>query len=341
MEQFTWKHQPIPAPAATQDPATADFSLGDLTVVPGGHGEGLVALGTTADGKCTGIRFAAKHGAYSGPVVVLQAGVHGDEYDGQEAVRRMISEIDPATLRGTVVAIPCLNEAGFEAAARTSAVDHANMNRIYPGSPTGTLTDRLADLYVREIVSAADAMVDLHTGGAYGQIAPLAIVQRGYEELAIALGLAAGNAVVWKGGKWGGTARSAFLEAGKPAVTLEFGGGRYEREVMEHHLASLRNILRAFGMIDGHAVYLDRYTQVDATFAHAEGGGFYVAEVEPGDVVERGTVLARIVGHLGEVRETVTAEEDGLTVWVRRRCTVNIGEETIIFGRIEGEIVVT
>src|SRR5699024_2114021 len=110
--------------------------------------------------------------------------VHGDEYDGQEAVRRLFPLLDPEQMHGTIIAIPCVNESAFVSDTRESSVDGANFNRIFPGSPDGTFSNRLADLYVNTIIPAADAMVDIHTGGAYGQIAPLTVVQGGFEELA-------------------------------------------------------------------------------------------------------------------------------------------------------------
>ncbi len=334
-----WKQQPVPVPPATMEPRTDAYRLGTAVVAPSSVADGMLRLGTGIDGNDAGIRFRVFHGKYQGPTLVVQAGVHGDEYDGQQSVRRIFEDLDPDGLHGTVVAIPCVNESAFVPGTRVSAVDHANFNRIFPGSPTGTYSHRLADLYVRELVPAADAMVDLHTGGSFGEIAPLAIVQRGYEEIATALGLAAGFDIVWKGGAWGGTARSAFLEAGKPAVTLEYGGGGYRTDVVNTHVEALRNILRYLSMIAGEAVFRDRYTQVDATFSQATGGGFYVAESHPGDRVEKGRPLARIVDHLGAVNETISAPDDGVVVWIRRRCATNIGDEAIIFGTVDAEIV--
>lgn len=338
--QETWKKTPISVPAATDEPQTESYSLAGTDVAPGTIADGRVVLGTDVNGLEAGFDFRVFHGKFKGPRIVVQGGVHGDEYDGQQAVRALFAHLDPARMHGTVIAIPCLTETAFAADARESGVDGCNFNRIFPGSPTGTFSNRLADLYMQTILPAADAMVDIHTGGAYGQIAPLAVVQGGFEELAQPLGMAAGNEILWKGGAWGGTSRIAFLEAGKPAVTLEYGGGTYRREMVEHHLGSLLNILRYAGVIDGEAKLLDRYRRVDATFAPSSAGGFYVAHAEPGDNVTGGTLLAEIVDHLGNVRGEVTAPNDGVVVWIRRRCATNIGEESIIFGTVLAEVVV-
>ena len=338
MTTITWAKAPIPTPAATDTSATKAYTLGDVTVEPGARGTGWLTLADGTDGNPVGIQFEIVHGKFEGPVYALQAGIHGDEYEGQEAVRRVLAELDPATMHGTVLGIPCLNHGAFDSAGRVSTIDSGNMNRVFPGSPTGRHTERLADLYVREIVPAADALVDLHTGGGFGQIVPLVIIQRDYEDVAMALGLAAGDELVWKGGAWGGTSRSSFLAAGKPAITLEYGGGRYDNAVVLHQLESLRNILRYAGITSGEGKLLGHYREVEATFGHAAVGGYLLALAEPGDVVPAGTEVARIVGHMGEIRESIVAEEESLVVWIRRRCTTNIGDETVILGRIETEI---
>ena len=335
-----WTPVPVPAPKASDEQQTERYRLGTADVAPGEIGDGRIVLGTDVHGMDAGFSFRVFHGKYRGPRVVLQAGVHGDEYDGQEAIRRLFEHLDPSRIHGTVIAIPCVSETAFVADSRTSEVDDANFNRIFPGSETGTFSNKLADLYVREIIPAADAMVDLHTGGSYGQIAPLTVVQGGFEELAQPLGMAAGNPILWKGGAWAGTSRISFLKAGKPAVTLEYGGGVYRDEVVQHHLDSMLNILRYMGVIAGEATLLDSYRRVDATFAPGKSGGFYVAHAEPGDDVTEGTVLADVVGHLGEVRDQVVAPNDGVVVWIRRRCATNIGEESIIFGTVLSEVVV-
>lgn len=334
----TWKKAPVQVPEATNEPQTESYELAGTVVAPGSVADGRVVLGTDVHALEAGFDFRVFHGKFKGPRIVVQGGVHGDEYDGQQAVRALFPHLDPEHLHGTVIAIPCLSETAFVADARESGVDGCNFNRIFPGSSNGTFSNRLADLYVREIIPAADAMVDIHTGGSYGQIAPLAVVQGGFEDLAQPLGMAAGNEILWKGGAWGGTSRIAFLEAGKPAVTLEYGGGTYRREMVAHHLGSLLNILRYVGVVEGEAELLERYRRVDATFAPSAAGGFYVAHAEPGDEVAGGTKLAEVVDHLGNVRGEVTAPGDGIVVWIRRRCATNIGEESIIFGTVLAEV---
>src|SRR5207302_7825111 len=97
-----------------------------------------------------------------------------------------------------------------------------------------------------------DVLLDLHTGGGFGEIAPITIVQGGFEKLAMGLGQAIGHELLWMGGKWGGTARISALEAGKAAVTVEVGGGGGCREeTIAVHVDGVRSAMRYLAMIDG------------------------------------------------------------------------------------------
>jgi uncharacterized protein len=314
------------------------YSIGPLTVAPGERAQGLIPVGSSSYGVELGIPLIVVNGTEPGPVLCVDAGVHGDEYDGQEAIRRVLAEIDPATLRGTVVGIPCLNTPAFEAAARASGIDHLNLNRIFPGDADGSYSLRLAATFVEQVVPVIDALVDLHTGGTFGEIAPLAIVQGGYEELATGIGLAAGHRLIWKGGKWGGTVRHPTLAAGKPAITIEAGGGTYRESNVELHMNSVRNIMRQLGMLDGEAELRDTYTAVSGTFARSAAGGFFVSHAEPEETCKEGDLIATITDHYGTTLEEVTAPQDGIVLWVRRIRTVRPGDEVVIFGEVQGEI---
>ena len=314
------------------------YSIGPLTVAPGERAQGLIPVGTSTYGVQLGIPLIVVNGSRPGPVLCVDAGVHGDEYDGQEAVRRVLAETDPITLRGTLVGIPCMNTPAFEAAARSSGLDHLNLNRIFPGDPEGSYSLRLAATFVEQVVPAIDVLVDLHTGGTFGEIAPLAIVQGGYEDLAKDIGLAAGHQLVWKGGKWGGTVRHPTLAAGKPAITIEAGGGTYRESTVELHINSVRNIMRQLGMTDGAPELRDSYTAVTGTFARSAAGGFFVGHAEPGENCKQGDLIGHVVDHYGNTLEEVRAPQDGIVLWVRRIRTVHPGDEVVIFGAVEGEI---
>jgi len=314
------------------DPAA--ITIGPVVCPPGERASGLIEVAVGVDGAPIGIPVVVVNGAQPGPRLALSAGVHGDEYDPMAAVRRVLAETDPATLRGTLIGLPCVNTPAFDAAARTSGIDHGNLNRIFPGDAGGSISQRIAATFVEVVIPAIDALVDLHTGGVKGEIMPLTVVQAGFEELAYDLGRAIGHEVIWKGGRWGGTARIATLEAGKPAVTVEVGGGVYREEVVAAHAEAVRNAMRHLGMLDGEPAAPDTWTEVAGSFGRAAAGGFLELHMEPGERKRAGEPLATIVDHVGEVRERVAAPADGIVLWTRRLHTVQPGDELVIFGEV-------
>ncbi|MEU0842792.1 M14 family metallopeptidase [Streptomyces sp. NPDC005962] len=316
----------------------APYTIGPVTCAPGERAQGLIPVGAHSYGVQLGIPLLVVNGTSPGPVLCVDGGIHGDEYEGMEAVRRAVAATDPGTLRGTLVGIPCMNTPAFEAGARTSGLDHANLNRIFPGDADGSYSLRLAATFVDQVIPVIDALVDLHTGGTFGEIAPLTIVQGGFEELATPIGLAAGHELIWKGGSWGGTARLSTLQAGKPAITIEAGGGTYREETVDLHLGSVRNIMRQLGMIEGDAELRTGYTAVSGTFARSTDGGFFLAHAAPGEQCKEGDRIGTITDHYGTVLEEVRAPWDGIVLWVRRLRTVRPGDEVVIFGGVEGEI---
>jgi uncharacterized protein len=314
------------------------YSIGPVSCAPGERAQGLIPVGVSSYGTELGIPVVVVNGTEPGPVLCVDAGVHGDEYEGQQAVREVLASLDPASLRGTFVGIPCLNTPAFEAAARASGLDYANLNRIFPGDASGSYSQRLAATVVSTVVPAVDALVDLHTGGTFGEITPLAIVQGGYESLATGIGLAAGHEIIWKGGKWGGTIRHPVLQSGKPAITIEAGGGTYSRAIVNLHVKAVRNIMRHLGMMSGSVELRSVYTAVSGTFARSASGGFFLDHAGPGDECKEGDLIGQVISHLGEVLEEIRAPSDGRVLWVRRVRTVQPGDEVVIFGAVEGEL---
>lgn len=113
----------------------------------------------------------------SGPTVILQAGNHGDEYEGPITLGEMIRELDPGTVSGRLIFLPALNLPAVLAGRRTSPVDGLNLNRTFPGDPVGSITQQIS-AYVHDIIMPmGDAYLDLHSGGSSLNILPSAIVE--------------------------------------------------------------------------------------------------------------------------------------------------------------------
>ena len=124
-------------------------------------------------------------GAKPGPVLFVNAGVHGGEYPAVEAVIRLGKTLDPKKISGTVILMPVLNLPAFR--TRTPFVcpiDNVNPNRVFPGDPRGSYSEQMTHACINEFVVHADAYVDLHGGDIPEALVPFVICRAGNDEVA-------------------------------------------------------------------------------------------------------------------------------------------------------------
>ncbi len=166
-----------------------------------------------------------------GPSLLLMAGNHGDEYEGELSLAKLIRRLDPAAIRGQVTILPIANAPAVMAAKRCSPLDGGNLNRAFPGDPSGTPTTRLAYFLEAELFARHDVVFDIHSGGTSMEHLPTALVERNADperhrrgvELMRTLGMPYG--FVADNGQASPTSMGAARRAGAIGVSGEFGGG--------------------------------------------------------------------------------------------------------------------
>ena len=109
-----------------------------------------------------------------GPTALLTGANHGDEYEGPVALQDLALRLNAADIQGRVIIVPAFNYPAFRAGTRNSPIDDGNMNRVFPGNPRGTVTEKIADYFMRTLVPQADVIVDIHSGGKTLEFVPLA-----------------------------------------------------------------------------------------------------------------------------------------------------------------------
>src|SRR4051812_16430313 len=117
-------------------------------------------LGPNASGVILPVLLV--RGRKEGKTLVVTAGVHGDEFEGVRAILETCNDIDPATMSGTLIAVPSANPPALWNGTRTSPLDGANLARVFPGSERGTATEVIAFHLGRSIIARADFYLDLH-----------------------------------------------------------------------------------------------------------------------------------------------------------------------------------
>lgn len=192
-----------------------------------------------------------------GPTVLLTAGTHGDEYEGQIVLRRLARELADTRLRGRVIMLPALNQPAVVAGRRNSPLDGGNLNRVFPGNPRGTVTEQIAHFVVKTLFPLADYVIDLHSGGSSLDYLPVAFAHRGRNQeqaqrIATLLEHFAAPNTVLTDGRGGGGDTTLYASAaahGLAALTTELGGGTgLSQRGAAIGEAGVRRVLRHLGV---------------------------------------------------------------------------------------------
>lgn len=297
----------------------------------------LYTLGRRHDGTKIGVPLISAVGEKKGPVIGIVTGIHGDEYEGPEALRRVLDKLDLNNFKGTILATPQANVSGLEVFNRTGWVDFMDMNRSYPGREDGYLTERASHVIVEEIVEKSDYLIDLHSAGLAFDLQPFV----GYNntndttgQKSFELATKFGIPLIYRSAPFPNMLTLEGKKRKIPTILVEAGGeGRCKEEVVNLVSKGLENILYHLGMTDSSKGSLPKeYTVIKApdsgAFIHSPSSGLLRSNVMVGDEVKEGDVLGEIVdvygNHLAEVKSPVT----GFVLIARTVPSVRLGDWT-------------
>ncbi len=237
----------------------------------------------------------------SGPTVLLTAGTHGDEYEGQIILRHLMREVDPADVNGRLIIMPALNYPAVLDHARISPLDDGNLNRVFPGDPNGTPTLAIADYVSSTILPMCDAGLDLHSGGFTMEFIPCAFLRNGGDQelkarkLAITEAFGAPLTVVVPGGPGLGSLLASADAQGVAMLATELGGcGTVDLDALEIGRQGVNRVLRHLGVVDtgssGSDAPATHFVQMPGPRYHvyAPVNGLFEPYVELGDDVVAG-----------------------------------------------------
>lgn len=320
-----------------------EWHLPELT--PGRHRFRVNLAGAERGAPCWSAEVV--RGAADGPVLLVTAGVHGDEYEGMAGIRAFLRDLDPAELVGTIVAIPVVNEPAYQAASRTTPDDGLNLARTFPGKSDGTTTERIAYALRHHVLPQCTFFCDLHAGGMHYDVVLLSGYQLGtpeFNQIQYGACVAFDLPVIWATSYLPGRSLSAAREAGVPAMYVEYGGGGdCPEDSVEHCRVALRRVAGFLEMLD------QPYPkQFGGTFVEDDGdesghlqiqgiaraSGFFSSKVRVWERVQAGQLVAEILDPFGGVLDTLEAQVDGRIVFLRRTCYV--AEEESCFAVMTG-----
>jgi len=193
----------------------------------------------------------------AGPSVLLMAGNHGDEYEGELSLARLIRQIEPENIRGSVTILPLTNTPAVLAGKRCSPLDGGNLNRAFPGSPNGSPTERLAHFLEAELFPRHDIVLDIHSGGTSMEHLPTALIERDQDEkrharaLALMKTLGMPYGFIADNGPGAPTSMGGARRSGAIGLSGEFGGGATVTPAsMRYTMTAIDNLLQAAGATD-------------------------------------------------------------------------------------------
>ena len=239
-----------------------------------------------------------------GPTALVTGGNHGDEYEGPIALLKLASSLRPEQVSGRIIIVPAMNYLAFRVGRRTSPADGRNLNRIFPGNPDGTVTEKIADYFQRYLLPLADFVLDFHSGGKTLDFLPMAAVhvlpdkeQQGRCVAAMEAFGAPYSATLLEMDS-AGMYDTAAEEMGKPFVSTELGGGGTS-SARSIRIADrgLRNFLIHTGTLEGE---IERRPTVrldmpgDECFVTSENDGVVEMYKDLGEEVAAGEPIAAI-----------------------------------------------
>jgi uncharacterized protein len=251
------------------------------------------------------------NGANPGKTLCLIAAIHGDELNGIEMIRRVIFDIDPAKLNGTIVGVPVANIMGFRRNSRYLP-DRRDWNRYFPGNTHGSSASRLAHSFFSKIIMQCDALVDLHTGSFHRTNLPQLRADLSDENVA-RLAQNFGVIAVLNSRGNPNSLRAAAVRAGIPAVTLEAGEPMaMQSEVVEEGVTAINTLLAKTGMY-GKKQRWNRIAPVyyRSIWVRANQSGILFSKATLGQRVKEGDVLGTVTDPITNARTTIKSPYNG------------------------------
>ena len=260
-------------------------------------------------------------GKQKGKTVVITAGMHSGEYPGIPALIALCQKIDPDQLCGTLIAFHCLNDTGlYEHTDALFPEDGKNLNRIFPGKADGTITERMADFFVREVCPCADFIIDLHSGGFAEPLVPCIFypADEAVKQESLAVAEALTNRYLLPSYSTVGGFSYAANVMHIPGILVERGySGLCPKEWISAYEEDLKRALSVLGMISYAFEKCEHTLITEVCYMEFEENGIWHCEIQAGGYVEKGSVLGTVTDLFGDPVHTYYAETSGIVMYHR------------------------
>ncbi len=278
------------------------------------------------------IPIQVRRARQDGPTVFVTAALHGDEINGTGAIRQLLHSGELELTRGNLILVPVLNLLAFDRHSRYLP-DRRDLNRFFPGSPSGSLASRMAHNVFSEIVSRSDYGIDLHTAAVRRTNYPN--IRGNMSDPVVAkLARSFGCELILDGKGPEGSFRREACAAGCPTIIMEGGEvWKVEPGIVSMIDQGIKNVLRGLEMLPGEPKVPQHQTVLNKTkWMRAQRGGFLQFHVKPGEVVEANQPIATNTSLLGVETSTLLAPFAGVVIGMTTLPAVTPGEPVCHIG---------
>ena len=259
--------------------------------------------------------------------------MHGDELNGISTIFKLIDQIDPKKLSGTLVLVPISNVPGYLMNERVFS-DGVDLNRMMPGKPDGNSSDLYAYYFTSKIISKFNYLLDLHTAS-HGRVNSLYIRADIENEQTRTLAYLQNPQIIVKKFDVDGTLRSWANSNGIPAITIEIGNpNSFQHSLIDETLDGITNTMMYLEMIEGEVQDLvtDAYVCDHSYWIYSSKGGIVDVYPKLADEVKCGDVIAKVYDVFGHVKEEIKANKSGVVIGKNIRPNCESGTRVLHLG---------
>lgn len=270
-----------------------------------------------------------------GPTILLQGGLHGDEVNSVELVRRMLIDKSYKILRGCVIVVPLLNVFGFLNMSRD--MHGKDVNRSFPGSKTGSLASRMAYYLMKEITKNVDFAIDYHTGGEQRNNYPQ-IRYTPQDPIGAELATIFKAPFMFGSGLIPKSFRNQCFKNNIPVIVYEAGESlRLEENAIQQGINGTLRVLKHFNMIHQNVVIPENNTTIHINkrgWIRAKVAGLFTSVVNNGEEVKKGQILGHIMDTYGETNFVVKSPANGYIIAKNNFPIINMGDALFHLGKL-------
>lgn len=320
------------------------LEVGTATARPGRAAQGEIKIDAGSDPGYQ-IPVIAINGGKPGPTLALIAGLHGSEFASIVALQKLSTQIDPARLSGRLIIVPLVNVAAFNAVTRhVNPVDGKNINRLFPGSATGTQSERAAYALTTQVIAQADYVIDYHGGDIDEDQYPYTYwIQSGDKRIdarELEMLRAYGPEYIIKFQAPNLTVATANLlpiqavARGKPTITVDAGrSGTYTSKDLDILINGSFNVMAHLGMVERSKTPRKKPSFIERfVYVKSQGTGTFYPLASRGDRVTKGQKIGYVTDRYGVHAFDVTAPESSVVLYLNSTPSAVEGEQLFYLG---------